>query len=499
MNTSQKSIRDNKVFEYENLFNLFNKGCFDDVIRISRETISSGHQSQVIYNLLGYSLSCIKRDHEAIDIYLEGLKIYPNDADLNNNIALSFVNLKDYKKAENFINKATSLNPNKSEIHYTSGVISNALGNKKKALYSFKKSFNCNPENFDALLEVGNIYKDLKKFNDAVAIYRKLGILSPLNPLAKYNEAAIHIRNGRFNFGWQLFDKNLKSNLRQFINGYLEEETDLWDGETINGKLLIYGEQGLGDQIMFGSLIYDLLEVHKNVAIKVDYRLKTIFQRTFPEIDVFDENYDSSKIGHSHYLAMGSLCKYFRSEKQKFENKKLIKFVVNSQLKKEIDHTFLNNSLLKIGLSWNSISEKNGAERSLSKGNIIKLIKKNNHSFINLQYGNHSKLIEEIYRETGKQIFTQPGIDLTNDIDGLLSVIQNCDLIITIDNTTAHLASSLGKPVWILLPYSANFRWLEKTSNSLWYKNAILYRQSSDRIWEPVINEIIKQLTNYRG
>ena len=68
-------------------------------------------------------------------------------------------------------------------------------------------------------------------FVDAVAIYRKLGILNPSTPLAKYNEAAIHIRNGRFNFGWQLYDKNLKSNLRQFINGYLDEETDLWDGE----------------------------------------------------------------------------------------------------------------------------------------------------------------------------------------------------------------------------------------------------------------------------
>ena len=79
---------------------------------------------------------------------------------------------------------------------------------------------------------------------------------------------------------------------------------------------------------------------------------------------------------------------------------------------------------------------------------------------------------------------------MTYNIDSLASIIKNCDLIITIDNSTAHLAAALGKPVWILLPTNSDFRWMENKEESIWYKNVLLLRQNKKNNWSEVIQNI---------
>ena len=101
---------------------------------------------------------------------------------------------------------------------------------------------------------------------------------------------------------------------------------------------------------------------------------------------------------------------------------------------------------------------------------ISKVINKSKFNFINLQYGGVKDQIQKIQKLTSNALISFPEIDLTNDIVSLSNLILKCDLVLTIDNTTAHLSSSLGKETWILLPYSADFRWFENTSKSMWYK-----------------------------
>ena len=87
-----------------------------------------------------------------------------------------------------------------------------------------------------------------------------------------------------------------------------------------------------------------------------------------------------------------------------------------------------------------------------------------------------------------------PFVDLTNDISSVADIIRNCDLIISVDNTTAHLAAALGKPVWLLLPYNADFRWMEDITTSLWYKNVTLIRQQKENDWSNEIEIIYNSL-----
>ena len=87
-------------------------------------------------------------------------------------------------------------------------------------------------------------------------------------------------------------------------------------------------------------------------------------------------------------------------------------------------------------------------------------------------------------------------MDLTQDLNNVISLIKECDLIITIDNTIAHLSSSLGKITWILLPYSADFRWMEEITPAIWYKNTTLIRQEKENDWDSVVDLVCTAIDN---
>ena len=147
-----------------------------------------------------------------------------------------------------------------------------------------------------------------------------------------------------------------------------------------------------------------------------------------------------------------------------------------------------------IGISWYTTALKTGVNRSLTTSEISKIINFTGYNYVNLQYGNNNDQIRDIQTRTNNSLFTYPGLDLTNDFNRLSNLILECDLVLTIDNTTAHLSSSLGKKTWILLPYSADFRWLEGKTTSLWYPSAKLFRQSSNKKWDLTIMEVLKEL-----
>ena len=148
------------------------------------------------------------------------------------------------------------------------------------------------------------------------------------------------------------------------------------------------------------------------------------------------------------------------------------------------------NNGLKIGISWLTFAKKNVNKRNLSTKEISSIINSNDHTFINLQYGNINDQLSELNEISKKPLYQVPGIDLTYNIDSLASIIKNCDLIITIDNSTAHLAAVLGKPVWILIPFNNDFRWMENLEDTIWYKNALLLRQDKKNEWTQAIQNI---------
>ena len=121
--------------------------------------------------------------------------------------------------------------------------------------------------------------------------------------------------------------------------------------------------------------------------------------------------------------------------------------------------------------------------------------------FINLQYGDTAKEVTDLMEKHGQSIYSVPEVDIFNDIDGVLSIISACDLIITTSNSTAHLAGALGKETLLLVPYSVGkfWYWHDIDGFSLWYPSVRVFQQKTQGDWETPIHEMKSYLERKNG
>ena len=157
-------------------------------------------------------------------------------------------------------------------------------------------------------------------------------------------------------------------------------------------------------------------------------------------------------------------------------------------LKKIIN--FLNNLKgFKIGLSWKSLN-RNEQHRNISLQNLISILPHKNCSLINLQFGDVSREISEVEKYFFNKIHSIRDLDNFNNIDELSFLINNLDLVITIQNTTAHLSLGLHKKTFLLLPTNSRWHWGVSGEKSVWYPTAKIFRQSKLNYWEDVLNNV---------
>lgn len=481
----------------DQLLSAFNNGDFKSSKRLSEILLKKDQTNCLAFNILGLSESSLGQKNIAEEIFLKGIFHNPLDGSLYNNLANLYLEIKEYKKAKDFSYKATSLSPNCSRSYFTLGVSLNACNEWDKAIGAFKKSFKLDKKNHEALLNIGFCYRDTKKFTKALEIYRQHQKLFPRIVEGFYSESTLHLRSQRFKLGWEKYEIALKDDSRNVLDGYHTESKSLWDGKPFDGTLLIYGEQGIGDQIFFGTILFDLMELHSRIILKVDKRLKNLFQNNFKNIAFYSHNEVVPEKDYQKYIAIGSLCKFLRKDLKSFENTTFSKFKHNKK-PLNLRKSFKNKKPV-IGVSWYTKSFETGINRSLKPIELSRIINESKFNYVNLQYGENKEQISEIQQLTNGALFTYNNIDLTNDFENISNLILECDLVLTIDNTIAHLSSSLGQNTWILLPFSANFRWFENTSNSLWYKSSTLIRQTSDRKWTTTIDEIINKLKRMKS
>jgi hypothetical protein len=263
-------------------------------------------------------------------------------------------------------------------------------------------------------------------------------------------------------------------------------------------------EQGLGDQIFYGAMLADLQATGVESFVCLDERLQSLFGRSFPELDfVLPEeltSIDSSKQLFGAQIQLASLGRIFRRSTADFSritspylaaNKELIS-TLRKQQRQDQDANFI------CGLSWTSANAETGSTKSIKLDDLHPLLKVDGTKFINLQYGDTSEERLRVREQIGVDIVQFDGIDNKNDIDELAALISSCDIVITVSNSTAHLAAALGKPTLVLLPHHTPlWYWHLGSRTSPWYPTVTLLRQEIAGDWAKPINETIDLLTNY--
>ena len=271
------------------------------------------------------------------------------------------------------------------------------------------------------------------------------------------------------------------------------QNRELWEGQD-GKKLLLWKEQGIGDDILFLGLVMEAYKRSKFLTVYTDSRLISLCERGMPGVvfkpyknKIDDEDFD-------YHLPMGSLPRLFRSDIKDFEN------TVTGYLKADKERVDMLREELGlgnkkvVGISWKSIKSLHTQKKSLSLKEFGTLFKDVDIVLLNLQYGDVDNEIKEFTKSTGIEVLQCGSVDNREDLDGLAALIELCDLVVSTSNVTVHLAGALGKETWVLLPYVANFWWLLDRTDSIWYPTLKLYRQKKFQDWVRILSFIKEDL-----
>jgi tetratricopeptide (TPR) repeat protein len=438
---------------------------------------------------LGNVLLARKELDEAEACYARALELQPDYAE-------AWYNRGNLRQAQEKLieaaacyERAIQLKPQLPEAHYNLGNTLHSLERLEEAAASFKRALELRPEYAEAHYNLGCVFEDLGRLDEALARMARALEIKPDYNQARFGQALAQLRSGDFATGWSNYESRWQSPDHDIP--WRAYPRPLWQGEKLNsGRLLLWGEQGIGDEIQFAGLIPDAVRSGNHITLDCDARLKPLFARSFPEIEVVsgcgpDE---SQKAEIAAHLPAGSLPGLYRTTEAAFAATTLRYLKADPVARERIRADYSDGRKL-VGLAWYTRNQKSGRKRSIALENFASLFALPGIRWISLQYGDFDDL-EQQAAAAHAPLLIDRRVDQFADLDRFASQIAAMDMVITIDNSTAHLAGALGIPVRLLLPFSADWRWMEKTVDSPWYPTLRLFRQPKIGDWEPVIESV---------
>ena len=467
------------------------KSCYKRIISLKPDFAKAYNNLSVILIELGDLDEAIVNLKKAI-----GLKPDYPQAFFNLGLALRNSGLKE--KATDEFKNAIALKPDYKIAYNFLGANLLDLGKNEEALESFQEVINLDPFYAAGYNNLGNTFLRMRSIESALQNYKKAIDLKPDYAEAYNNWGRALMLNFDFHKAFELMEWRLQLEEKHFIP--LNTSKPRWDGLTKH-RVFLWKEQGIGDHIMFSSMISELHASVEKVIVECDPRLLPLFQRSFSdEIQFITDRSEISENDYDSHLPIGSLPFHFRKELDDFKKSSQGWLQADPEKVQSIKEKILQSNPKKIiGVSWKTLSLLSSARlRNIDLESLLKPFKELDIKFINLQYGDVSEEITNLKVNHGIDVLEIPDLDVFNDIDGLAATIAACNLVISIDNLIPHFAGALGVNTKLLLPYNGDERWGYKTNTSYWYNCINIYRQTVSGNWTQPLSMLADDLINYK-
>jgi tetratricopeptide (TPR) repeat protein len=405
----------------------------------------------------------MKKGYNALAIY-----IYKLSLEINDKLSCSWNNLGYVYRLERMMNEAQE---------------------------AFKKACEINPNDSDYLLNYGSTFIASGQPDKVIEILDKALKIDANNTNALWNRSLAHLEKGDYENGWKEYDSGTRTSDRE-IRNYHNGGTPLWDGKK-GQTVVVYGEQGIGDEIMFASMLPDIMK-DCNVILDAHPRLYQIFRNSFPSIPIFGTRKDLQLHWPAQYkidarISLGSLGKFYRNKESDFPGTPYLKAdaVLIEQYKEKLEK--LGNKP-KIGVSWKGgTKQTNLKERTITLKKLIPLFKAIDADWISLQYTEEAKEhIDNFEKESGIKIHHWQ--DAIDDYDFTAALVSNLDLIISVPQSVVNLAGALGIPTFQLTPKQAMWQMGVYGKDMPWYRCVKNIWQTTDGDWDEVINKAKDEL-----
>ena len=322
--------------------------------------------------------------------------------------------------------------------------------------------------------------------------------LDPAASHARMIRALARLTLGDFEAGWADYEERKRVYPIYAVRTF---PYPVWDGSPLAGRrVLVYHEQGLGDEIMFASCLPDLLALGGHCMVECSRKLEPIFRRSFPAATVIvgdQTSADMSYLGalpHCDWcVAAGSLPAYFRRRRDDFPVRKGYLLAAAERVEHWRARVRALGPGVNVGLSWRGGAfHTDQPNRSIELARLLPLLSVPGCTFVSLQYGDCRAELAGL--EGGPAIRVQHWPEAIEDYDETAALAGALDLVITVDTSVAHLAGALGTPVWVFVPANPEWRYGVSGESMPWYPTMRLFRCARRAEWEPVIERVRAEL-----
>lgn len=461
-------------------FDLHHSGRHTDAEAVCRVLLPRLPNDSQLLLLFGMTLQKMGRSREALG-YLElAAQLKPKSARILNSLGFVHQSLKNPARAMEFYAQAIGLGLGAADTYYSAGNACHQLGEVERAAGFFKKAVEIKPGDAASWNNLGKCLNDSNCLKEAVEAYDRALAIDPNYTLAGYGRATSLLAMGRLTEGFRAYNQwrfpDIKP--RQFTQPE-------WQGESIpGGTLFLYAEQGFGDALQYIRFVPQIRERAGKVILECRPELKALFARC---------------AGADVVIARGEAVPPFDCFTS-LPSLPGILGVTLSTIPSQVPYVKISSAgqlppapagQLKTGVVWaGSPAHHNDAARSLRLEQFAPILQVPGVAFYSLQLP-VPPADEALFRSMANLR------DLSGQLAGFLetaSAVAELDLIITVDTSVAHLAGAMAKPVWTLIPFAPDWRWLMEREDTPWYPTMRLFRQQKRGQWQPVIARVVEAL-----
>lgn len=466
---------------------------FTTAIPLLEEALLFFSKDVALLNSLGEAFGNEDRFPEAIERHREAVRLYPQDSSSLAKLGKALLLSGQDAEALETLEKALQLSPNSVEALTNLGLYHHLIHQSDKAALYYVRALALSPKNTFVLTNLGVLRGQQHKNAEGLELLNKALSLTPDDADVLFMKSQSLLTLGKYEEGWALHDHGLGS--KRMRNTALASDIPVWKGEVNpDVRLLIHKEQGLGDCMQFIRYAALCKEYVGKVYVTCSDPLRRLFEEC-PFLDGVVSSIDAKK--YDAQISLLSLPLVLKTTLQTVPTNIPYLFVPADAKASWAQKFTSKDNGFKIGLAWagsmltgRTRNDQEANRRNIDLELLAPLLNLRNTRFYSLQKGSLAERRSQL--DLGSQI-----IDYMPDVKDLAdtaAIIENLDLVITVDTSVAHLAGALGKPVWIMLQYASDWRWLNNKTDNPWYPTARIFGQPKPGDWATVASEVYKGL-----
>ncbi len=484
----------NHCDSYNNLaVALHEQGKYDDAIAHYQKVLALKPDYADAHNNYANALREKGRLEEAVQHYQQAIAANPTYADAHNNLGLAYYAMNNFEQAATAYRQAVALRPNFPQALNHLGNALKEMGNFAEAAVYYQQAIALKPDYAKAYNNWGNIFRDEGDLQTAIQYYDQATAIEPNFSEAHWNKALTLLVGGDLERGFAEYEWRKHINLPSF-KSLRDFPGPRWDGSPLNGQLIfLHAEQGMGDLIQFVRYVPWVVKLGGRVILECHPPLVNLLQ-TLPGVETLVP-YGSAPPPYHIQAPLLSLpnilgitletvpadIPYLNPASSECR-------LPNGEFPQEEEVT---HSQFKIGLVWSgNPGNPYNRNRAVPLASLLSLADLPGIELYSLQ--------KDLVDNDETLLRSQPQVhdlrDLLTDFVDTASLIQQLDLIISVDTAVTHLAGALGKPTWLLLPFAPDWRWMLHRDDSPWYPTVRIFRQPTAGDWDSVVQQISTEL-----